>query len=79
MNINELDNELLGSTLKSVVFAAYFGSHTSLASATESGIDDDSLEFQYVKDLLNLPMDELIDTWFGGAETMERHLDSIEE
>lgn len=79
MNIYELDNELLGSTLKSIVFAAYFGSHTSLATATETGIEDDSLEFKYVKDLLNLPMEELIDTWFGGAETMERHLDSIDE
>ncbi|MGO4929288.1 hypothetical protein ACTQ45_06470 [Fundicoccus sp. Sow4_D5] len=43
MNIYELDNELLGSTLKSIVFAAYFGSHTSLATATETGIEDDSL------------------------------------
>lgn len=71
MKVRELNPELIGKSLLGIPVASFHANHTYPKSTIKDYIDiqDDDLEGQFVKDMLTLKTNEIIDKWYGGKES----------
>lgn len=68
--VMDLDPALIGKRLLLAVAAANALGHSRIASTLRDYTDDSpsANELQFVKDAITLPVEEVIEKWFGGRE-----------